>query len=100
MINFYFSFFLIPENFVRGLDDEEAQFLDQVSEKAVEIERQREMEDFQVLREYKKALIKPANGAATSQSSTETKPKVGSSKTPGKKLSQSQLLVGAVKRKG
>jgi hypothetical protein len=82
---------------VKGLDDEEAQFLDQVSDRTVEIEKQREMEDFQVLREYKKALIKPTSEASTS-AATETTPTA--SRTPqNKKLSQSQLLMGAVKRK-
>lgn len=82
-------------NQVRGIDEDEAQFLNMVSSKQEELEQKREMEDSVVLSEYHNALItkavdsKPLEKKAAKQIIPLAK----------SKKSQLELLAGAVKRK-
>ncbi|XP_039663967.1 PSME3-interacting protein isoform X2 [Perca fluviatilis] len=86
-------------NMVRGLDEEESSFLDEVSRQQCLVEKQRRDEEKQELLEYRSALVKQVS----TESRKELEKKVAA-KQPGAEqrtshLSQAHLLAGAVKRR-
>ncbi|XP_035859278.1 PSME3-interacting protein isoform X1 [Sander lucioperca] len=86
-------------NMVRGLDEEESSFLDEVSRQQCLVEKQRRDEEKQELLEYRSALVKQVS----TESRKEPEKKVAA-KQPGAEqrtshLSQAHLLAGAVKRR-
>ncbi|XP_034734062.1 PSME3-interacting protein isoform X2 [Etheostoma cragini] len=86
-------------NMVRGLDEEETSFLDEVSRQQCLVEKQRRDEEKQELLEYRSALVKQVS----TESRKEPEKKVAA-KQPGVEqrtshLSQAHLLAGAVKRR-
>jgi len=87
-------------NQVRGLDKEEADFLDFVVEKQQEREKEKYLEECEVLQEFRNSV---ANRSATTELSTRNDEKLTSDKTATgsskKRTSQAELLAGAVKRK-
>lgn len=50
---FLFLYFLCVENMVRGLDDEESEFLEKVSQKQIEIEESNKKEEKELMNELK-----------------------------------------------
>ncbi|XP_035678803.1 PSME3-interacting protein-like [Branchiostoma floridae] len=94
------------KNQFRGLEEEETNFLGEVDNIRAKIERQKRQEEWEVIREQRKALelVNEAGEAATS--STSQSPQEQSAKRPTPKpvpnqprKSQQALLAGAVKRK-
>jgi hypothetical protein len=90
------------KNQVRGLDDEEAGFLDAVSQRQEELIKSREKEENELLAEYRTAVANQVTVGLDKHASSHSSAK---STLPGPKVeqkhrtSQSQLLSGAVKRK-
>jgi Skp family chaperone for outer membrane proteins len=90
------------KNQVRGLDDEEARFLDTVSQRQEELMKSQEKEENELLTEYRTAV---ANQVTVGLDKHATSHSSAKSTLPGAKMeqkhriSQSQLLSGAVKRK-
>ncbi|XP_060733976.1 PSME3-interacting protein isoform X2 [Tachysurus vachellii] len=85
------------KNMVKGLDEDEAHFLDEVSRQQCLVEKQRRDEEKQELQEYR-ALKK----MVSSQSQKKEPEKKAAPKPPEQKtshLSQAHLLAGAVKRR-
>lgn len=88
-------------NMVRGLDEDETSFLDEVSRQQVLVEKQRRDEEKQELLEYRSALVKQVAASAESRRDPEKKagPKQSGAEPKTSHLSQAHLLVGAVKRR-
>ncbi|XP_047237379.1 PSME3-interacting protein isoform X2 [Girardinichthys multiradiatus] len=88
-------------NMVRGLDEDETSFLDEVSRQQVLVEKKRRDEEKQELLEYRSALVKQASASAESRREHEKKagPKPSGAEPKTSHLSQAHLLVGAVKRR-
>ncbi|KAM4734011.1 PSME3-interacting protein [Anableps anableps] len=88
-------------NMVRGLDEDETSFLDEVSRQQVLVEKQRRDEEKQELLEYRIALVKQASASAEGRRESEKKagPKQSGAEPKTSHLSQAHLLVGAVKRR-
>lgn len=88
-------------NMVRGLDEDETSFLDEVSRQQVLVEKQRRDEEKQELLEYRSALVKQVAASAESRRDPEKKagPKPAGAEPKTSHLSQAHLLVGAVKRR-
>ncbi|KAM4553385.1 PSME3-interacting protein [Fundulus diaphanus] len=88
-------------NMVRGLDEDETSFLDEVSRQQVLVEKQRRDEEKQELLEYRSALVKQVSASAESRRESEKKagPKASGAEPKTSHLSQAHLLVGAVKRR-
>ncbi|XP_056334383.1 LOW QUALITY PROTEIN: PSME3-interacting protein [Danio aesculapii] len=86
------------KNMVKGLDEDETSFLDEVSRKQSLIEKHRREEDAQEIKEYRSALQKLA---ATDSQKKESEKKAGPKPSEHKTshLSQAHLLAGAVKRR-
>ncbi|XP_075394039.1 PSME3-interacting protein isoform X2 [Tenrec ecaudatus] len=85
------------KNMVRGLDEDETNFLDEVSRQQELLERQRREEELQELKEYRSSLNK-VGMSAENKKDVEKKPAV--KPIEGKtKFSQAKLLAGAVKHK-
>uniref|UniRef100_A0A8C4X6R8 Proteasome activator subunit 3 interacting protein 1 n=1 Tax=Erpetoichthys calabaricus TaxID=27687 RepID=A0A8C4X6R8_ERPCA len=85
------------KNMVKGLDEDETNFLDEVSRQQELIEKQRRDEDMKELHEYRNALSKLPTNIET-RSNPEKKP--SSKMTENKNMmSQAKLLAGAVKRR-
>ncbi|XP_043563083.1 PSME3-interacting protein isoform X2 [Chiloscyllium plagiosum] len=85
------------KNMVRGLDEEETNYLDEVARQQVLLEKQRRDEDDKELKEYRSARTKLA---ANTDSKKETEKKAAAKPAENKsKFSQAKLLAGAVKRK-
>ncbi|XP_067853884.1 PSME3-interacting protein [Heptranchias perlo] len=85
------------KNMVRGLDEEETNYLDEVSRQQVLLEKQRRDEDAKELKECRSARTKLA---ANADSKKDTEKKTASKPAESKsKFSQAKLLAGAVKRK-
>ncbi|XP_029290466.1 PSME3-interacting protein isoform X2 [Cottoperca gobio] len=86
-------------NMVRGLDEDESSFLDEVSRQQCLVEKQRRDEEKQELLEYRSALVKHAS----TESRREPEKKVASKNSGAEQrtshLSQAHLLAGAVKRR-
>ncbi|XP_072551892.1 PSME3-interacting protein isoform X2 [Salminus brasiliensis] len=86
------------KNMVKGLDEDESNFLDEVSRQQSLVEKQRRDEDHQEIQEYRSALKKLAAG----ESQKKEPEKRAGPKPPEHKtshLSQAHLLAGAVKRR-
>ncbi|KAJ8335573.1 hypothetical protein SKAU_G00389150 [Synaphobranchus kaupii] len=78
------------KNMVKGLDEDETNFLDEVSRQQSLVEKQRRDEDLQELKEL----------TANSESRKEPEKRAGSKPTEHRShLSQAHLLAGAVKRR-
>ncbi|XP_077983336.1 PSME3-interacting protein-like [Glandiceps talaboti] len=78
----------------KGLDDGEAEFLDHVSDRQIQIQKERMTEEKEILKEYKESV------SALTQDKVNTTPKPADKKPIiGGKKSQMALLAGAVKRK-
>ncbi|XP_071313647.1 PSME3-interacting protein [Trachinotus anak] len=88
-------------NMVRGLDEDETSFLDEVSRQQSLVEKQRRDEEKQELREYRISFIKLKQASAESRREPEKKaaPKHSGSEQRTSHLSQAHLLAGAVKRR-
>ncbi|XP_076849752.1 PSME3-interacting protein isoform X2 [Brachyhypopomus gauderio] len=86
------------KNMVRGLDEDETSFLDEVSRQQSLVEKQRRDEERQEIKEYRSALKKLAAGE-TQKKEPEKRagPRPPEQKTSH--LSQAHLLAGAVKRR-
>ncbi|XP_005108932.1 PSME3-interacting protein [Aplysia californica] len=84
---------------VKGLDDEEVQFLNYVSNRQMQIEKDRNSEEQSVIKELKSKsviTVEDKKRASATASSSSTSSSSGSSSS---KKSQLQLLSGAIKRK-
>ncbi|KAG8437683.1 hypothetical protein GDO86_008405 [Hymenochirus boettgeri] len=86
------------KNMVRGLDEDETNFLDEVSRKQELLEKQRKEEERKELNEFRNARTLAASHPDLKKRDAEKKPtcKMVDSKT---KFSQSKLLAGAVRHK-
>lgn len=85
------------ENMVRGLDEDETNFLDEVSRQQELIEKQRREEEMKELKEYRSNLNKVG---LSSENKKEVEKKVAVKPVETKnKFSQAKLLAGAVKHK-
>ncbi|XP_048461652.1 PSME3-interacting protein isoform X1 [Rhincodon typus] len=84
------------KNMVRGLDEDETNYLDEVSRQQVLLEKQRRDEDAKELKEYRSARTKLA---ANTESKKDTEKKAAKPAENKSKFSQAKLLAGAVKRK-
>uniref|UniRef100_A0A8C0YLE7 Proteasome activator subunit 3 interacting protein 1 n=1 Tax=Cyprinus carpio carpio TaxID=630221 RepID=A0A8C0YLE7_CYPCA len=86
------------KNMVKGLDEDETSFLDEVSRQQSLIEKHRRDEETQELKEYRSALQKLTT---TEIQKKETEKKAGPKPSEHRTshLSQAHLLAGAVKRR-
>ncbi|XP_069509494.1 PSME3-interacting protein isoform X2 [Ambystoma mexicanum] len=85
------------KNMVRGLDEEETNFLDEISRKQELIEKQRRDEDRRELNEYRSAIAKAGESMDSKKEVEKKAPiKVVENKN---KCSQAKLLAGAVKHR-
>ncbi|XP_068026234.1 PSME3-interacting protein [Melanerpes formicivorus] len=85
------------KNMVRGLDEEETHFLDEVSRQQELLERQRREEELQELNEYRSTLTKVGVSMDPKKEAEKKLPvKAVESKN---KFSQAKLLAGAVKHR-
>ncbi|XP_072024810.1 LOW QUALITY PROTEIN: uncharacterized protein [Amphiura filiformis] len=97
------------KNMVRGLDDDESKFLDEVAVRQMEIDMQKKKEEKEIMQEveeYKNRVLSVEDSSLSASSSstgttTSTKEQKKSPSESGisKKKSQASLLAGAVKRK-
>ncbi|KAM4614474.1 PSME3-interacting protein [Discoglossus pictus] len=85
------------KNMVRGLDEEETNFLDEVSRKQDLIEKQRRAEERKELDEFRNARTMVATNTDNKKKETDKKSAVKTVET--KKLSQSKLLAGAIRHR-
>ncbi|XP_004564647.2 PSME3-interacting protein [Maylandia zebra] len=85
------------KNMVRGLDEDESSFLDEVSRQQCLVEKQRRDEEKKELLEYRSALVKQASAESRKEPEKKVAPKGVEHRTSH--LSQAHLLVGAVKRR-
>ncbi|XP_033113347.1 PSME3-interacting protein-like [Anneissia japonica] len=85
------------KNMVKGLEDEEAEFLDEVSNRQIELENKRWEEEINEIKEFRKARAELEVKIEDKQKPTG-KPIVKTTATSSRK-SQQSLLAGAVKRK-
>uniref|UniRef100_A0A3B5M3I1 FAM192A/Fyv6 N-terminal domain-containing protein n=1 Tax=Xiphophorus couchianus TaxID=32473 RepID=A0A3B5M3I1_9TELE len=83
-------------NMVRGLDEDETSFLDEVSRQQVLVEKQRRDEEKQELLEYR---ISSTDLTLRRESEKKAGPKQSGAEPKTSHLSQAHLLVGAVKRR-
>lgn len=91
-------------NSVKGLEDEEVKFLEHVSNRQVQLEKEREKEEsvlFQQLREaaVKRVADKPQPGSETKKLAPSTSASSSGAAAASGKKSQQSLLLGAIKRK-
>ncbi|XP_068168383.1 PSME3-interacting protein [Antennarius striatus] len=86
-------------NMVRGLDEDETSFLDEVSRQQCLVERQRRDEEKQELLEYRSALVKQASSESRKEPEKKAAPKPSGAEQRTSHLSQAHLLAGAVKRR-
>ncbi|KAK2841896.1 hypothetical protein Q5P01_012096 [Channa striata] len=90
-------------NMVRGLDEDETSFLDEVSRQQSLVEKQRRDEEKQELLEYRIsfiiALAKQASNESRKEPEKKAAPKHSGSEQKTSHLSQAHLLAGAVKRR-
>uniref|UniRef100_A0A8C8R628 Proteasome activator subunit 3 interacting protein 1 n=1 Tax=Pelusios castaneus TaxID=367368 RepID=A0A8C8R628_9SAUR len=85
------------KNMVRGLDEDETKFLDEVSRQQALIEKQRREDDLKELNEYRSTLAKVG---VNTDSKKETEKKLTVKSVENKnKFSQAKLLSGAVKHR-
>ncbi|XP_035532944.1 PSME3-interacting protein isoform X1 [Morone saxatilis] len=86
-------------NMVRGLDEDESSFLDEVSRQQCLVEKQRRDEEKQELLEYRSALVKKASTESRKEPEKKAAPKHSGAEQRTSLLSQAHLLAGAVKRR-
>uniref|UniRef100_A0A8C2XQJ2 Proteasome activator subunit 3 interacting protein 1 n=1 Tax=Cyclopterus lumpus TaxID=8103 RepID=A0A8C2XQJ2_CYCLU len=86
-------------NMVRGLDEEESSFLDEVSRQQCLVEKQRRDEEKQELLEYRSAVVKQAATESRREPEKKVAPKHSGAEQKTSHLSQAHLLAGAVKRR-
>ncbi|XP_053282618.1 PSME3-interacting protein [Pleuronectes platessa] len=86
-------------NMVRGLDDDESSFLDEVSRQQSLVEKQRRDEEKKELLEYRSALVKKASTETRKEPEKKVAPKHSGPEQRTSHLSQAHLLAGAVKRR-
>ncbi|XP_070763613.1 PSME3-interacting protein [Enoplosus armatus] len=86
-------------NMVRGLDEDESSFLDEVSRQQCLVEKQRRDEEKQELLEYRSALVKQASTESRKEPEKKAAPKHSGAEQRTSHLSQAHLLAGAVKRR-
>ncbi|CAB1432172.1 unnamed protein product [Pleuronectes platessa] len=89
-------------NMVRGLDDDESSFLDEVSRQQSLVEKQRRDEEKKELLEYRisfNALVKKASTETRKEPEKKVAPKHSGPEQRTSHLSQAHLLAGAVKRR-
>nr|XP_008120534.1 PREDICTED: protein FAM192A isoform X2 [Anolis carolinensis] len=86
------------KNMVRGLDEDETKFLDEVSRQQTLIEKQRREEDLKELNEYRSTLAKVGASADLKKNEAEKKLVAKPAESKGK-FSQAKLLAGAVKHR-
>ncbi|KAM8947097.1 PSME3-interacting protein isoform 2-T2 [Pelodytes ibericus] len=86
------------KNMVRGLDEDETNFLDEVSRKQELIEKQRREEERKELNEYRNARTVAASSTDPKKRETDKKPPAKSLENKNK-FSQSKLLAGAVRHR-
>nr|XP_033491954.1 PSME3-interacting protein isoform X3 [Epinephelus lanceolatus]XP_033491955.1 PSME3-interacting protein isoform X3 [Epinephelus lanceolatus] len=86
-------------NMVRGLDEDETSFLDEVSRQQCLVEKQRRDEEKQELLEYRSALVKQASTESRREPEKKVAPKHLGAEQRTSHLSQAHLLAGAVKRR-
>uniref|UniRef100_A0A0K8S0T1 Protein FAM192A-like n=1 Tax=Crotalus horridus TaxID=35024 RepID=A0A0K8S0T1_CROHD len=84
------------KNMVRGLDEDESKFLDEVSRQQVLIEKQRHEEELKELNEYRSTLSKVG---ASADLKKEADKKLSAKLENKNKFSQAKLLAGAVKHR-
>uniref|UniRef100_A0A6B2F6A9 FAM192A/Fyv6 N-terminal domain-containing protein n=1 Tax=Bothriechis nubestris TaxID=1766655 RepID=A0A6B2F6A9_9SAUR len=84
------------KNMVRGLDEDESKFLDEVSRQQVLIEKQRHEEELKELNEYRSTLSKVG---ASADLKKEADKKLSAKSENKNKFSQAKLLAGAVKHR-
>ncbi|XP_046890966.1 PSME3-interacting protein isoform X2 [Hypomesus transpacificus] len=84
---------------VKGLDEDESHFLDEVSRQQSLVEKQRRDEEQQELREYRSALKKLATNDSRKEPERKAGPKPAEPQRTTSHLSQAHLLAGAVKRR-
>nr|XP_057931003.1 PSME3-interacting protein [Doryrhamphus excisus] len=87
------------KNMVRGLDDDETSFLDEVSRQQSLVEKQRRDEEKQELLEYRSAIAKQVSPDSRPEPEKKAAPKHSVVEQKTSHLSQAHLLVGAVKRR-
>ncbi|XP_026168113.1 PSME3-interacting protein isoform X2 [Mastacembelus armatus] len=87
------------KNMVRGLDEDETSFLDEVSRQQSLVEKQRRDEEKQELLEYRSALVKQASTESRREPEKKPAPKHSLTEQRTSHLSQAHLLAGAVKRR-
>ncbi|XP_053174995.1 PSME3-interacting protein [Scomber japonicus] len=87
------------KNMVRGLDDDETSFLDEVSRQQSLVEKQRRDEEKKELLEYRSAVAKQASADSRPEPEKKTAPKHSGTEQRTSHLSQAHLLAGAVKRR-
>uniref|UniRef100_A0A8D0L397 Proteasome activator subunit 3 interacting protein 1 n=1 Tax=Sphenodon punctatus TaxID=8508 RepID=A0A8D0L397_SPHPU len=85
------------KNMVRGLDEEESKFLDEVSRQQTLIEKQRREEELKELNDYRSSLAKV--GVSTDPKKEVEKKLMAKSVENKNKFSQAKLLAGAVKHR-
>ncbi|XP_024235131.1 PSME3-interacting protein isoform X1 [Oncorhynchus tshawytscha] len=85
------------KNMVKGLDEDESHFLDEVSRQQSLVEKQRRDEELHELKEYRSALKKLASSESRKEPERRAGPKPVEVKTSH--LSQAHLLAGAFKRR-
>ncbi|XP_051953801.1 PSME3-interacting protein-like isoform X2 [Xyrauchen texanus] len=86
------------KNMVKGLDEEETSFLEEVSQQQCLIEKRRHDEEAKEIKEYRSALQKRAiSESQKKEPEKKAGPKPSEQKTSH--LSQAHLLAGAVKRR-
>ncbi|XP_070829199.1 PSME3-interacting protein [Chaetodon trifascialis] len=86
-------------NMVRGLDEDETSFLDEVSRQQCLVEKQRRDEEKQELLEYRSALVKQVSAESRKEPEKKAAPKHSGAEQRTSHLSQAHLLAGAVKRR-
>ncbi|KAG8563205.1 hypothetical protein GDO81_015976 [Engystomops pustulosus] len=86
------------KNMVRGLDEDESNFLDEVSRKQELLEKQRRDEERKELNEFRNARTVAATSTEHKKRDAEKKPLTKPSDNKNK-FSQSKLLAGAVRHK-
>uniref|UniRef100_A0A3B3C5G4 Proteasome activator subunit 3 interacting protein 1 n=1 Tax=Oryzias melastigma TaxID=30732 RepID=A0A3B3C5G4_ORYME len=85
-------------NMVRGLDEDESSFLDEVSRQQCLVEKQRRDEEKQELLEYRISFIQ-VSSESRREPEKKSAPKASATESKTSHLSQAHLLVGAVKRR-
>ncbi|XP_063168826.1 PSME3-interacting protein [Candoia aspera] len=84
------------KNMVRGLDEDESKFLDEVSRQQALVEKQRHEEDLKELNEYRISLSKVGVSADLKKEADKKLPVKSENRS---KFSQAKLLAGAVKHR-